>query len=153
MRIRSISETLGFVLICGFVSACGAGGSYTKTLSNSSLGSNNPPAPSPTPGGFVPPPATALSAQVKTLITNNCLGCHSNFLDINSMIDIQVLVPGNPGASKVNIRVQAGTMPPTGPLNAASKQLIFDWIAAGPAAFQKVGPMYDAATDLFYVPR
>ena len=149
MRTRSLFTTIGLLLICGLLSACGVGGSYTKTLSNSSLGSNNPPAP----GGFVPGPATALSAQVKTLITNNCLGCHSNFLDINALIDLQIVVPGNPGASKMNIRVQAGTMPPPGPLNAASKQLIYDWILAGPANFQKVGPMYDAGTDLFYVPR
>ncbi len=142
--MRSCFGTISLSVLGFLITACGVGGSYTKTLSNSSLGSNS--------SGFTPGPSTALSRQVKTIIDTNCIGCHSNFTDVATLIDLQVLVPGNPGASKMNIRVQASQMPPTGALDAASKQAIFDWIAAGPANF-KVAPLFDPATDLFYVPR
>jgi len=90
-----------------------------------------------------------LSLAVKNILSSKCVGCHGTlFQSSSSLISAGFVVPGSPSASKLNTRVQNGTMPPTGPLDSNSKQLINQWIGQGAAGFKAVG-LYDPSADEF----
>jgi uncharacterized membrane protein len=69
----------------------------------------------------------------KSVISGSCAlsGCHvspSNAGGINFESDGSIVANG----SRIkNMAVDMGTMPPTGPLSAANKAIITDWISAG----------------------
>jgi uncharacterized membrane protein len=70
---------------------------------------------------------------VKSVITSSCAlsGCHvspSNTGGINFESNANIVANG----SRIKARaVDLGTMPPTGPISAAAKATITDWITAG----------------------
>jgi hypothetical protein len=72
-----------------------------------------------------------LFAAVRTLITGTCQPCHNSGNQNGGMnweSDCNIV------ANKTRIKVRAvdeSSMPPTGPLSAADKKKITDWIAAG----------------------
>jgi mono/diheme cytochrome c family protein len=78
----------------------------------------------------------AVESAAKTLLANQCISCHgavglgglSNILDTNSLISGGFVIPGNPAGSSLYQVMQAGRMPPAGPLAAQSQRIIADWI-------------------------
>jgi uncharacterized membrane protein len=70
---------------------------------------------------------------VKSVISSSCAlsGCHvdpSNTGGKNFQTDANIVANG----ARIKARaVDLGTMPPTGPLSAAAKTIISDWITAG----------------------
>ena len=86
----------------------------------------------PTPD---PPNSTAgpKFTAVKSVIASSCAlsGCHiapSNTGGLNFESNASIVANG----SRIKARaVDLGTMPPTGPLSAADKAIISDWISAG----------------------
>lgn len=74
-----------------------------------------------------PPTFTSLKADV---LTPRCASCHG-FVSVHSQIITRVS-PGNPSGSTLYQRVANDSMPTSGgPLTAAQKQKIFDWILDG----------------------
>jgi uncharacterized membrane protein len=72
-----------------------------------------------------------LFTAVKTLIETRCVGCHNaNRVNggMNWTVDCNIVT--NKGRIKVRA-VDEGTMPPNGPLPAADKAKITNWINAG----------------------
>lgn len=75
--------------------------------------------------------AGPLFTQVKSLMTARCQSCHNNTIQnggMNWTIDCNIV------ANKARIKVRAvdeGSMPPTGPLSQAEKNIITNWINAG----------------------
>jgi len=75
--------------------------------------------------------AGPLFTAVKGLISAKCQSCHNNTVQNGGM---NWEVECNIVAHKSNIKnraVDLGTMPPTGPLSQAEKDIITDWIDAG----------------------
>lgn len=70
-------------------------------------------------------------SAVKALMTAKCVSCHNGTNTQggkNWTVDCNIA----DNSARINQRaVVDGTMPPTGPLTAAEKQIITDWIAAG----------------------
>lgn len=101
-------------------------GSYTITAkdANGCTGTSSSTAISNLPAG-------PLFSAVKTLLQNNCIGCHNNSQaegGMNWTVDCNIVT----FKERIKVRaVDAGTMPPTGPLSASDKQKITDWINAG----------------------
>ena len=75
--------------------------------------------------------AGTLFAAVKNLISSKCQSCHNNTIQnggMNWAVDCNIVT------HKSNIKnraVDLGTMPPTGPLSQAEKDVITNWITAG----------------------
>ena len=74
------------------------------------------------------------------LLTLRCAGCHSgspspgdpvgDILNIEQLIALNLLVPGNPAESEVYLSIVDGSMPIGGsPLTLSERDLIFQWIA------------------------
>ena len=115
-------------------------------------GGATPPAPgggaTPPAGQGMPPakpapgvaPMTEMPADVMALLQGRCAGCHTygqadpagwgSVLDISRMIDSDIVVPGDPNASRLIDRVAvAGDMPPKGDrLKADEVALLKQWI-------------------------
>jgi VCBS repeat-containing protein len=75
--------------------------------------------------------AGPLFTAVKDLITSKCVTCHNN---TNSQGNMNWTIDCNIVLHQSNIKnraVDLGTMPPTGPLSQAEKDIITDWIDAG----------------------
>ena len=105
-------------------------------LSCSKEGSDPAPNPNTPPGGGGNPAcATAtpgpLFSQVKTLLANNCVTCHSPSGQMPS-VDFRdnCVIEGRAALIKTRA-VDQGTMPPTGALAQADKDKITAWVAAG----------------------
>ena len=86
--------------------------------------------PDPNPTGSTPGPKFL---AVKSVVTNSCAlsGCHispSNSGGINFETNTSIV---SNGARIKSEAVDNGTMPPAGPLAAADKAIITDWINAG----------------------
>ena len=113
--MRKLAYLISTVIILGIAVAC-----------SKSEDSN----PTTDPIGSTPGPKFS---AVKSVITSSCAlsGCHiapSNTGGINFESNAGIV------ASATRIKVRAadlGTMPPTGPLSAADKAKITDWINAG----------------------
>lgn len=75
--------------------------------------------------------AGALFTNVRNLITARCQSCHNNTVQnggMNWAVDCNIVV------NQVRVKVRAvtdGTMPPTGSLSQADKDIITNWINAG----------------------
>ena len=75
--------------------------------------------------------AGTLFAAVKDLMSAKCQSCHNNTVqngNMNWAVDCNIV------SNKANIKnraVDLGTMPPTGPLTQAQKDIITTWINAG----------------------
>lgn len=86
--------------------------------------------PDPIPGGSTPGPKFL---AVKSLVTSSCAssGCHispANSGGINFETNASIVSNGGRIKSQA---VDQGTMPPSGPLAAADKAIITNWINAG----------------------
>src|SRR5688572_3463316 len=114
----------------------------------------NPPPPAPAggpPSTSGPPPGMGMPAagvtngmpgDVLALLQGRCAGCHTygqadpagwgSVLDLSRMIDADIVVPGDPGASRLIDRVAvAGDMPPKGArLTSEEVQLLKGWISS-----------------------
>jgi hypothetical protein len=84
------------------------------------------------------------TAQAKTFLEAQCASCHTegapdnggftSVLDINTMIDDGLIVPGSPDQSKLYTSLKGKTMPPASSGKSASTQdvkNVHDWIACG----------------------
>jgi hypothetical protein len=81
-----------------------------------------------------------MPAEVVTILQARCAGCHTygqadpsgwgSVLDLARMVDSEIVVPGNPGASRLIDRVVVrGDMPPRGErLSAAEVEKLRSWI-------------------------
>ena len=75
--------------------------------------------------------AGSLFTNVRNLMTARCQSCHNNTVQNGGMnweVDCNIVT------NQVRIKVRAvteGTMPPTGPLSQADKDIITNWINAG----------------------
>ncbi|MEP6712243.1 MAG: hypothetical protein ABJA37_07505 [Ferruginibacter sp.] len=73
----------------------------------------------------------ALFSNLKNLMAAKCQSCHNNTIQnggMNWALDCNIV------ANQARIKVRAvdqGTMPPTGPLSQAEKDIITNWITAG----------------------
>lgn len=73
------------------------------------------------------------------VLTTRCSSCHSSslksggidVLDINEMLALGVVVPGEPSLSLVFTEIQGGTMPPSKSLAQADIDAVYNWIADG----------------------
>lgn len=86
--------------------------------------------PTPDPGGSTPGPKFLAA---KSVVTSSCAlsGCHiapSNSGGVNFETNNSIVASG---AQIKSLAVDRGTMPPNGPLSAADKAKITDWISAG----------------------
>jgi cytochrome c553 len=70
------------------------------------------------------------TGQIKTLLQANCTACHSG-TSAAKKIRFDGYLVASQNAAKALAAMQAGTMPPGGPLPAESVQLFADWIAGG----------------------
>jgi mono/diheme cytochrome c family protein len=96
-----------------------------------------PVTPPPSGGGPLPPDMTA---EAYAVLAARCSGCHTygqadpagwgSVLDVSRMIDADIIVPGDPGASRMIDRVAVvGDMPPKGDrLTAAEVTALRGWI-------------------------
>jgi mono/diheme cytochrome c family protein len=102
-------------------------------------GNGMPAAPPPAPGLVA-----GMPADVKALLQTRCSGCHTYgqadpagwgaALDMSRLTNADIVVPGQPDASRMIDRVAVvGNMPPIGPrLSADEIQLLRDWISNMP---------------------
>ena len=105
---------------------------------------------------------TQLAAKAGTILERNCLQCHrgdgsaskSKFdvRDVESMIDMGVIVPEDAESSMLWLLSHRGTMPPRSQpqlsrLIAADSQIIADWINAGAPKFPDIVPRTQITLD------
>jgi len=115
--MRKLTYLISIVTIMGIAFAC-------------SKGEDANPNPDPNkPGSTAGPKFLA----VKSIISSSCAlsGCHvspTNAGGVNFQSDGIIVIHG---AHIKEMAVDLGTMPPTGPLSAADKAIITDWINAG----------------------
>jgi hypothetical protein len=94
-------------------------------------GGGNPPPPPPPPPNCAVGQIGPLFSAVKTLVSQRCQHCHNPTLangGMNFQNECNII------ANQARIKVRAvdeGTMPADGPLSAADRKKISDWIAAG----------------------
>lgn len=95
------------------------------------------PAPTPTPdptpdpgtgGGTTTPPT--YTGQIAPLLSANCTVCHTG-TGASGGVRLDTYTAASNNASKALTAMQAGRMPPAGPLSAGQIALLADWIAAG----------------------
>lgn len=80
-------------------------------------------------------------AQQKAMmvLTTKCSSCHNadmksggiDVLNINEMLALGVVIPGEPSLSLVFNQIQSGQMPPSKALAQADVEAVFNWIADG----------------------
>ncbi|MBC7464796.1 MAG: hypothetical protein H7256_02290 [Bdellovibrio sp.] len=89
--------------------------------------------------------ATGLSQQdivqqkAMQVLTTRCSSCHSSslksggvdVLDINEMLALGIIIPGEPSLSLIFTEIQGGTMPPSKSLAQADIDAVYNWIADG----------------------
>lgn len=127
------------ILSLVFLSGCKAGGSFTQTGRFGSLSSSSTGA--------------TLAQKAKAIFDSKCNACHA-FANSTDMVNLGLIVPGDLANSKIYQRLINDTMPQGGPaLDAASKQVVFDWISSGAPALSKSQAYYDSTTDQFYIER
>lgn len=85
-----------------------------------------PPSPPPPPAGTAP----TWAGQVKAFVDANCAACHSG-KNASAGVRLDSLAATSANAARSLAAMEAGRMPKTGPLDAASLQLLRDWIAGG----------------------
>jgi mono/diheme cytochrome c family protein len=88
-----------------------------------------PPPPPPLPP---PPPGTPVTyaGRVKAILDANCASCHGG-TSPTAGVRLNTYAGASTNASRALAAVQAGRMPPSGPLAAADAQALADWVAAG----------------------
>jgi mono/diheme cytochrome c family protein len=148
--------------LCPLTLACfstdGLLGDYQLDTADAAVtptGSSAPPSPSGNTGAppvnLAPPPGMGAPApgvtngmpdQVLALLQGRCAGCHTygqadpagwgSVLDLSRMIDADIVVPGDPAASRMIDRVAVtGDMPPRGArLTSEELQTLKIWIAS-----------------------
>jgi uncharacterized membrane protein len=114
-----------YVLSCLFIPFIFASCKKTDVVSQTQQGGSTMDPCAGQPG--------VLFTAVKSVITQNCLGCHNN---TNSQGGANWSQDCNIVNNKARIKVRAvdqNTMPPSGPLSQADKDKIIAWINAGGA--------------------
>lgn len=71
------------------------------------------------------------TANIRPIITNNCIGCHSNPPTNGAPFSLTTFEDVSGRANRVFTRTNNGTMPPSGKLPQANIDLISAWIAGG----------------------
>jgi hypothetical protein len=103
-----------------------------------------PPGNPGAPGMGMPAPGLTdgMPANVQALLQGRCAGCHTygqadpagwgSVMDLSRLVDADIVVPGDPDASRMIDRVAvAGDMPPKGPrLSSGEVQTLRGWISA-----------------------
>jgi mono/diheme cytochrome c family protein len=82
-------------------------------------------------GGTTPPgPAPTYTTRIAALLSANCVACHSG---TGAMAGIRLdnYTGASRNAARALTAIEAGRMPPSGPLSAADVQAFRDWVAAG----------------------
>ena len=92
----------------------------------------------PVLGDFVPVDGGATYGEaIKPLLDRHCIGCHASYRSgpnrsgapIN--VNYDTYEEAAASASAGNTRVQAGSMPPSGPLSRAERELFQQWVDDG----------------------
>jgi mono/diheme cytochrome c family protein len=147
-----LRSLIAVALVAGAIGCRGEGILYGSPPSSKGPSSSSPPPAAAivdVPPGLqaagltAPPPGAAQSDMpddVQALLKSRCAGCHTygqadpagwgSVLDVSRMIDGDIIVPGDPAASRLFDRVAvAGNMPPSGPrLTGDELALIKQWI-------------------------
>jgi uncharacterized membrane protein len=77
------------------------------------------------------------TGQIKALLDSSCIGCHASTLQGAARngaplgVNFDSYAAAHQSASRANARIQAGTMPKSGPLTAQEKALFLAWIDQG----------------------
>lgn len=81
--------------------------------------------------GAVPPPTNVTyTANIKSLLDASCAtsGCH---VGGGTAPDLSAYAGASSGGPRSQVRIAAGTMPPSGALSASNKALFKAWVDAG----------------------
>lgn len=79
------------------------------------------------------------SAQALSILQTNCTSCHTStsgpanvygLLDAQNLVNLGLLVPGQPSKSAIYQAISNGSMPPSRPLTTANQQVISNWISS-----------------------
>jgi hypothetical protein len=101
---------------------------------------SNAPAPAPLPPARVSD--DGIPTEIAGILSARCSGCHTygqgdlagwgSVMDLSRMIDAEIVIPGNPNASRMIDRIQVrGDMPPKGDrVPAAEVDMLRAWISA-----------------------
>ncbi|MFZ3231314.1 MAG: c-type cytochrome domain-containing protein [Pseudobdellovibrio sp.] len=98
----------------------------------------------------------ALEQKALTVLVTRCSSCHSadlktagiDVMNINEMLALGVIVPGEPSLSLVFTQIQGGQMPPSKALNQTEIQAVYSWIADGLKPGTPVGPLPPVPVDV-----
>lgn len=82
-------------------------------------------------GGEIVDNDVTYTANIRPIITNNCIVCHNNPPINGAPFPLTTFNDVSSRASSVFARTNNGTMPPSGKLPQANIDLISDWIAGG----------------------
>jgi mono/diheme cytochrome c family protein len=121
---------------------------------NGTDGAQNGGDSTPMTGDSFQPTITLFCGPVATVFYQSCTACHASTLigaARNSApvgVDYDSYTAAVANATRGNIRIQAGTMPPAGPLSATQKALVQAWINDGKLDCQGDGGPLGGDTDL-----
>ena len=100
----------------------------------SSCGDKQDPVPDPADSECANE-AVSYNDQVKTILDGHCTACHSSSATSRNGapagVDFDTYAAAEASADAANARIQAGTMPPRGPLSAADQCVFQAWIDQG----------------------
>jgi mono/diheme cytochrome c family protein len=80
-----------------------------------------------------------IEEKAMKVLVSKCSSCHSStvksggvdVMDINEMLALGVIIPGEPSLSLVFTQIQGGAMPPSSALAQADIEAVYNWIADG----------------------
>ncbi len=76
-------------------------------------------------------PKTLAKGDALAVFASSCSGCHEWARSYETIVDPAVVVPGKPESSPAWAAISEDRMPADGPLGAADKATILEWIKAG----------------------
>lgn len=87
-----------------------------------------------------------LQEKAMVVLTTKCSSCHNadlksggiDIMNVNELLSLGVVIPGEPSLSLVFNEIQGGQMPPSKSLAQADIKAVYDWIADG---FKTIDPI------------
>lgn len=144
---------ISYLIVAFALSSCGgeAGklkfklveGQSSPTQTNNSIGKN--------------------ASGANAILTANCASCHDNGVSMGGLgslaeadlIQNGYLIPGDPANSRVYIRMNDGTMPPSGSLSSGDITSVYTWIAdmQGTVSLPALAPTYTSLRANVFNPK